>query len=257
MGNLESQPVVPAGGPSQIAGIDPALAKKLAKIGLHSRFDLILHLPLRYEDETRVTPLAEVIDGQSAQIEVTVATSEIAPRPRRQLVCRVEDATGAAILRFLHFYPSQLKSFVAGARLRAFGELRTGFFGAEMIHPRVRVLRKDEPLPTALTPVYPTTAGVSQYQLRTLVERALASEALTDTLPDGIREPLGLMPFRQAIDALQNLRARAMVPMHWGAFQLTDEPLREPIERLLRAWEARRPVPRLQVLAVGETVEVA
>ncbi len=187
-----------------MAGIDAALAKKLARLRIHARFDLVLHLPLRYEDETRITPLAAVIDGQSAQIEVTVVNSEVAPRPRRQLVCRVEDRTGTAILRFLHFYPSQQKAFVAGARLRAFGELRTGFFGAEMVHPRVRVLRKDEPLPSALTPVYPTTAGVSQYQLRTLVERALASEALTDTLPDAVRESLGLMPFRQAIDALHH-----------------------------------------------------
>jgi ATP-dependent DNA helicase RecG len=222
VGKRESQPVTRAGGPTQIAGVEPATAKKLAKIGIYSRFDLILHLPLRYEDETRITPLAEVIDGQPSQIEVTVVSCEVTYRPRRQLILRVEDDTGNAILRFLNFYPSQQKSFAKGSRLRVFGEPRTGFFGAEMVHPRVRVLRNDTPLPSALTPVYPTTAGLTQFQLRTLIERALKSESLTDTLPDATRAEHRLISFAEAINALH----------HPGAAVSTDD----LVERNHPAW---------------------
>ncbi len=255
MGKVASAAATPASGGARIEGIDPALAKKLARIGLYSRFDLILHLPLRYEDETRITPIAEVIDGQPAQIEATVMSSEITSRPRRQLVCRVEDDSGAAILRFLHFYPSQQKAFVRGAKLRAFGDLRTGFFGAEMVHPRVRMLRKDEPLPSALTPVYPTTAGVSQNQIRTLVERALASEQLSDTLPDAVRASHGLLPFRQAIDALHhpapNADAESLIDRSHPAWQRIkfDELLAQQLsmrmhQRARQALTAHALVPR-------------
>ena len=212
-----------AGGPTPIAGIEPALAKKLAKIGIYTRFDLILHLPLRYEDETRITPLTEVIDGQATQIEVTVVSTEVAYRPRRQLICRVEDNTGNAVLRFLNFYPSQQKAYAKGARLRVFGEPRTGFFGAEMVHPRVRVLREDTPLPNALTPVYPTTAGLTQFQLRTLIEKTLKSESLSETLPDAIRAAHQLIPFAEAIDALHHptpdIDADELVERHHPAWR--------------------------------------
>jgi len=163
------------------------VAEKLARLGLVTDADLLLHLPLRYEDETRLTAIRDAVPGVPAQFQVEVVSSEIAYRPRRQLVARVRDDTGAMVLRFLNFYPSQQKALAAGARLRVFGEVRGGFFGDEMIHPRFRVLHGDEPLPDRLTPVYPTTAGLSQAVLRKLIQRALEKADLTDTLPDTLR----------------------------------------------------------------------
>lgn len=145
------------------------LAARLARLGLRTDADFILHLPLRYEDETRITPIAAAIPGVPAQFEVEVLTSEIAFRPRRQLVARVRDASGMLTLRFLNFYPSQQKILQPGARLRLFGELRDSFLGDEMVHPRFHAVAADAPLPQTLTPVYPTTAGLGQGSLRRLV----------------------------------------------------------------------------------------
>ena len=178
-----------------IAGATAPVAQHLARLGLRRSADLLLHLPLRYEDETRVTAIGDARAGEPAQFEVTVVASEIAFRPRRQLIVRVEDGSGTLILRFLNFYPSQQKALAAGKRLRVFGEVRGGFFGDELIHPRFHVLAEGEPLPDRLTPIYPTTAGVGQATLRRLIVRALASEDLSDTLPDSIRHDLKLAPF--------------------------------------------------------------
>src|SRR5690606_16216950 len=163
------------------SAIPPEAAPKLARLGIRSWFDLVLHLPLRYEDETRIVPLATAPGSQPVQVEATVADAEIQYRGRRQLVVRVHDAGADLTLRFLHFYPSQLRQFTPGARVRLLGEIRHGLFGAEMIHPRYRVVRGDARLPDTLTPVYPTTAGLAQHTVRALVQRALASCDLRDT----------------------------------------------------------------------------
>jgi ATP-dependent DNA helicase RecG len=195
-----------------IAGVSATVAEKLARLGLFTDADLLLHLPLRYEDETRLTMIRDARPGIAAQFEVEVVSSEIAFRPRRQLVARVRDATGDLVLRFLNFYPSQQKALAEGARLRVFGELRGGFFGDEMVHPRFRVLREDEPLPDRLTPIYPTTAGLGQAVLRKLIQRALdkANESgqLRDTLPDALRSraPTGIPSGHATADFGESLR---------------------------------------------------
>jgi len=184
----------------------PTLNSKLAKLGIHRQFDLVLHLPLRYEDETRLTAIADAHEGAPVQVEGTVIESQIAYRPRRQLICKIEDASGLLYMRFLNFYGSQAKALVAGARVRAFGEVRPGFFGAEMIHPRYRMVRADTPLPEALTPIYPTTAGLPQAALRRLIVQALAQCELDETLPRETLQQLGMPAFRDAIDALHRPR---------------------------------------------------
>ena len=160
------------------------LKTKLLKLGLGRNIDLALHLPLRYEDETSITPIAEAPDGVALQLQVNVLAVSVQYRPRRQLVVRAADPSGEITLRFLNFYGSQLKQFEslldAGKCLRLFGETRSGFFGVEMVHPRYRVVGADEPLPLALTPVYPTTAGVSQSALRRLIAVALNAVDLDD-----------------------------------------------------------------------------
>ena len=178
------------------------LAAKLARLGLKTDSDLVVHLPLRYEDETRISAIAEAIPGADAQFDVEVVDCEIAFRPRRQLVVRVKDDSGALTLRFLNFYPSQQKILQPGARLRVFGEFRDGYLGDEIIHPRFQVRGQDTSLPDRLTPVYPTTAGLGQGTLRRLIKRALERADLTDTLPDALREKLLLPGFAAAIHLL-------------------------------------------------------
>lgn len=178
------------------------LAARLARLGLVRDEDFILHLPLRYEDETCITPVAAAVPGTPAQFEVEVVRSEIAFRPRRQLVVQVRDASGMLTLRFLNFYPNQQKALQPGARLRLFGELRDGFLGNEMIHPRFQAIAPAAPLPQTLTPVYPTTAGLGQATLRRLVARALERCNLDDTLPAPVRSRLGLPTFAEALHLL-------------------------------------------------------
>ena len=169
-----------------------ALRKKLAKIGLHSEADLLVHLPLRYEDETCITPLAHAPWGEPVQVEVVVLSCEVQFRPRRQMVVRAHDDSGELTLRFFSFYPSQQAVMSEGSRIRAFGEVRGGFFGAEMVHPRFRKIADGAPLPTEMTPVYPTTAGVANSALQKLVGRALENGDLSETLPDELRQSLKL-----------------------------------------------------------------
>ncbi|MBS1191134.1 MAG: ATP-dependent helicase RecG [Rhodocyclaceae bacterium] len=184
--------------------VSDALQKKLAKLGLRTEDDLLIHLPLRYEDETRITPVGDAPWGEPVQLEVVVASSEVQFRPRRQLLVRARDAgTGDDVwLRFFSFYPSQRAMLSEGARLRVFGEVRGGFFGAEMVHPRFRTVAQDEPLPTGLTPIYPTTAGLAPAALRKLIARALDKADLSDTLDQDTLGHLGLPSFAAALHFL-------------------------------------------------------
>ncbi|HEV3010094.1 MAG TPA: ATP-dependent DNA helicase RecG, partial [Burkholderiales bacterium] len=122
----------------------------------------MLHLPLRYNDETSLTPLGAAPPGKPVLVQARVLKAQVMFRPKRQLVVHAE----GLVLRFFNFYGSQLKQFQQAAEtghmVRAFGEVRGGFFGAEMAHPRYRIVDADEPLAQALTPVYPTTAGLGQ-----------------------------------------------------------------------------------------------
>lgn len=167
--------------------------------------DFVLHLPIRYEDETRVLPISEAIHAVGfAQVEGIVTSSEIHYRPRRQLVVSIADDTGTLFLRFLHFYASQSKQLAVGKRIRARGELRQGFFGAEIVHPVYRLVSEETPLPTALTPVYPSTEGISQHLLRKEIAEAMKRVDWQDTLPEAIRESLNLPAFGDAVRLLHH-----------------------------------------------------
>ena len=184
----------------------PALQTKLSRLGLKRLDDLVLHLPLRYEDETRVTLIDEALPGVLVQVEATVLDVSVQYRPRRQLVARVADASGELTLRFLNFYGSQTTQLERArdeARcVRILGEIRDGFLGAEMVHPRYRVIGVNEALPQSLTPVYPTTAGVSQNALRKLITPALAQADLSELLAaDWCREH-AMPAFADAVNLL-------------------------------------------------------
>ena len=188
---------------AQLKGVTKPLLARLAKLGIASVEELLLHLPLRYVDETHLTPLRDLRVGEQAQVEGEIIHAEIQYRPRKALICQLQDAAGGLLhLRFLHFYPSQVAMLKPGVRLRAFGEARPGFFGMEMVHAQCRVIGLDTPLNEALTPVYPTTAGLSQAGLRRLIEAALQQASLEETLPAALYAALGLPGFADSLGFL-------------------------------------------------------
>ncbi|CAM8669642.1 RecG RecG-like helicase [Comamonadaceae bacterium] len=157
--------------------------KALEKLGLRRDIDLALHLPLRYEDETRIVKLSDVRDSYPVQIEATVTHQEVTYRPRRQLIVTVDDGTDTCTLRFFSFYGSQQKALAIGNTVRVRGEVKGGFLGRTMLHPSFKAAGGD--LPTALTPVYPTVAGLPQAYLRKAVLSGLARADLSDTFAPG------------------------------------------------------------------------
>ncbi len=175
----------------------------MEKLGLLRDIDLALHLPLRYEDETRITPIGLAREGQVVQCEGEVVECRIELRGRRQLIVRIEDESGELLLRFLHFYPSHQKSMAVGQRLRVRGELRGGFFGREMVHPAFKVVNEDTPLADSLTPVYPASASLPQVYLRKAVASGLKRAALEEVLPPGV-VPADLPTLREALDFLHH-----------------------------------------------------
>jgi len=177
--------------------------RALEKLGLIRDIDLALHLPLRYEDETRITPIAELRDGMVAQVQGVVTDSRIQFRPRRQLVVKLHDAGDDLVLRFLHFYPSHQKALAVGQRVRVRGEARGGFFGLEMVHPSFKPVAADTPLASALTPVYPTSAQLPQAYLRKAVAAALQRADLSELLPEQV-VPRGMASLREALQFLHH-----------------------------------------------------
>jgi ATP-dependent DNA helicase RecG len=173
--------------------------KAMDKLGLLRDIDLALHLPLRYEDETRLAPIASLRDGDTAQVEGSVRDCQIQFRPRRQLVARIADDDGdELVLRFLHFYPTHQKALAAGKRVRVRGEARGGFFGLEMVHPSFKAVDEDTPLATALTPVYPSSAALPQTYLRKAIASGLQRADLSDIVPAELVPP-GMPSLRDAL----------------------------------------------------------
>jgi ATP-dependent DNA helicase RecG len=179
--------------------------KALRKLGLARDIDLALHIPLRYEDETRIVKLKDAREGDTAQIEATVTDCQVQYRPRRQLVVTVDDGSDTCVLRFFSFYPSQQKSLAVGARVRIRGELKGGFLGWQMVHPSWRAAGGE--LPEALTPVYSTVATLPQAYLRKAVASGLARADLAETLPPDVPPAPGdatAWTLRQALQFLHH-----------------------------------------------------
>ncbi|QJD90242.1 ATP-dependent DNA helicase RecG [Duganella dendranthematis] len=190
--------------PSKTAKKTVSAEAKLAKLGLHTDMDLVLHLPMRYEDETQVITIEEarLHGGDTSQVEGVVVKNEIAYKPRRQLLVHISDGTGDLQLRFMNFYGSQVKQLAEGTRIRARGELKHGFFGAEMVHPAYKVVNEGAPLPTSLTPVYPSGEGLSQPVLRKAIRDAMTRVDWSDTLPASLRAQLQLSDLEPAVKLL-------------------------------------------------------
>ncbi|MDD4964933.1 MAG: ATP-dependent DNA helicase RecG [Gallionella sp.] len=226
--------------------ITPITLAKLAKLGITRRSDLVLHLPLRYEDETHLSPIATLQVGESAQIQGVVAHAEVTHRPHRALVCRLEDGSGEVFLRFLHFHAGIQQQLKVGKRVRAVGEVREGFYGREMVHPKCANVEDDTPLQTSLTPVYPTTAGLSQTSLRKLIANALEVIPITDTLPESLCNRLNLQDFSSSIRLLHqptpDISAASLVAHQHPAWQRIkfDELLAQQISMRIHHRERRQ-----------------
>jgi ATP-dependent DNA helicase RecG len=204
-GSAMTMPVMSAKPDTALAPREKSAPQRaMEKLGLRRDIDLALHLPLRYEDETRVEPIAAARDGDTVQVEGTVRESRVELRARRQFVARIADNSGELVLRFLNFYPSHQKTFAPGQRVRVRGEVRGGFLGREMVHPAFKALSSsstDTALPTALTPVYPTSAQLPQAYLRKAIASALARAPLDELLPPAVVPP-GLPPLKDALRLL-------------------------------------------------------
>ncbi len=183
-----------------------AAQKALHKLGLRSDLDLALHLPLRYEDETEIQTIASLRPGQEGQILVTVTHSEVLLRGRRQLLLRVQDGSGDCQLRFFNFYASQQKAWAPGMQLRVRGQMMGGHFERYMLHPKVQTWAEgSSQLPSALTPVYPASAGLPQAYLRKAIASGLSRAGqkgqLAETLPAAALQhmPAPAWPLQQAL----------------------------------------------------------
>lgn len=189
-----------------LKGVGPALAEKLARLGVHTPEDLLFILPLRYEDRTRLIPIGGLQAGQRAVVEGEIELTEIVYRRRRSLLCKISDGTGALTLRFFFFSRSQQQGLARGKRIRAYGEVRKGPGGLEIIHPEYRVLAASgaDTLEENLTPIYPGTEGVQQGRLRNLVAQVLDSGGaiLQDWLPADLSARHKLPALREAVEYL-------------------------------------------------------
>ena len=184
--------------------INPSVKVKLARLGLINFQDIAFHIPARYDDETKIIPIKKVEIGRVQQVEGLIVDVKVLYRPKRNLSVYIEDPSGVLHIRFFNFYPSQAKTLIVGARVRAVGEVRSLKTGLEMAHPRYKIIREHLPLPISLTPIYPTCAGLKQLTIRRLVKIALSHISKTDTLTDSIRDMYSLMPFAQALSVLHN-----------------------------------------------------
>jgi len=193
---LKSKPSSPSKKPPKSGQV----STPFEKLGLVTPTDFLLHFPLRYEDETCLQPLSQARPYMSINAEGVVTQADVTYRPRKYLTATLQDDSGAIHLRWLNFYPSQLQQMQVGKRWRVRGEVRPGFHGLELIHPRVT--KAGAPLPNTLTPVYPTTEGLTQKAIRGRIEGAFQITDIDDTLPDTVRETFDLLPFKEAIRTL-------------------------------------------------------
>lgn len=189
----------------RLKGVGDAMSEKLARIGLESLQDLLFHLPLRYQDRTRVKPISQLRPGDEAVIEGVVQKTEVIMGRRRSLRCRLQDDHGEVSLRFFHFSAAQKNSLQPGTLIRCFGEARVGATGLELYHPEYRQLKQGDDLQmeAGLTPIYPATEGITQPRIRSLCEQAvewLARQGgLQEWLPMELLDRYGLMSLNDAV----------------------------------------------------------
>lgn len=178
---------------TELKGVGAALEQKLHNLGIQNLQDLLFHLPLRYQDRTRIVPMGALRPGDECVVEGEVKLADISKGRRRSLLCRIQDGTGSLTLRFFHFTAAQKNNLKPGTRIRCFGEARTGANGLEIVHPEYKRVDNDDlvPVEESLTPIYPTTEGLHQGRLRALTDQALnylKEGGLQELVPDQLRQ---------------------------------------------------------------------
>ena len=191
-----------------LRGVGPQLSQKLSKIGLTSLQDLVFHLPSRYIDRTKITPIGSLQPQTDVVLEGEVRASEVVFGRRRSLVCKLQDGTGTTVLRFFHFSRAQQERLKPGTKLRCFGEVRPGKFGLELYHPEYQHLDGANPpdLDDTLTPIYPLTEGISQIRIRDLCSqaiKAIETHGIPELLPESIKKQFSAELSYSLIDALK------------------------------------------------------
>jgi len=192
---------------SELRGVGPKLEEKLNRLGIRHVEDLLFHLPLRYQDRTRISPIGGLRPGTEAQVEATIDYSEVVFRRRRALLCHISDGTGGLLIRLFHFSAAQKENLQRGRRIRCYGELRRGPKSLEMVHPEYQLMEEGEepPLDEALYPVYPATEGLHQKSLVRLIDQALGRlENLEDCLPADIMPDAGLPGLSEALSLVHH-----------------------------------------------------
>ena len=194
---------------TSLKGIGPAIAEKLTKLDVHSQSDLMFLMPIRYEDRTSITPIGALSHDQQVLIQGRVLLTNIVYRGRRTLLSQLSDDTGMVTLRFFSFSNQQAKNLARNTLVRCFGRVRKTATGVEIIHPEYQIINPDNvpPLDSTLTPIYPSTKGLSQGKLRSIIKLALDSQlnSVEELLPKEIADLLEVMPLGEALRAVHNL----------------------------------------------------
>ncbi|WP_075179348.1 ATP-dependent DNA helicase RecG [Neptunomonas phycophila] len=190
-----------------LKGVGAALALKLERLGILNLQDLLFHLPLRYQDRTRILPIGSLRPGDECVIEGTIRASDVLMGKRRSLLCRVQDGTGTITLRFFHFSAAQKNGLAVGKTVRCFGEARPGPSGLEMVHPEYSAAADTgiKPVDEHLTPVYPMTEGLQQNRMRALIAQALSwleTGNLTELIPADMRQQWRLPELKTSLKYL-------------------------------------------------------
>ncbi|UXZ54000.1 ATP-dependent DNA helicase RecG [Halomonas sp. 7T] len=240
-----------------LKGVGEALAIKLARLGIERVSDLLFHLPLRYQDRTRLTPIGQLRAGYEAVVEGEVTANDVVKGRRRSLLVRLRDGSGILSLRFFHFSPAQQQQLRPGVTVRAFGEARAGATGLEIYHPEYRLSGGSEtPVEEYYTPIYPTTEGLHQTRLRALTQQALrlleqAPEALPEVIPDTLRQRFQLPGLHASLQLLH--QPPPDVDLEQLAHGLHPATRRLALEELLAHQLSLREV-RLRIQADGAPV---
>ncbi|MBF0472023.1 MAG: ATP-dependent DNA helicase RecG, partial [Gammaproteobacteria bacterium] len=254
-----------------LKGAGPATCAKLARLGIERVSDLLFHLPLRYQDRTRITPISDLRDGEEAQIVATVNHTQIQSSGRRSLIIDLTDATGQLRLRFFHFNPAQQRQLSVGSRLCCYGLVRIFAYGPEIAHPDYRIITDEElvEVEPSLTPIYPTTAALNQKKLSALIAQALALAAEPALLPELLPQPLHrLLPDDtppSLLDCLQlihhpppGIDAATLAHFHHPAQQrlIFEELLAHRLSlRRLRQLKERQQAPQLERAVAAKVLE--
>jgi len=206
-----------------LKGVGPALVSKLEKLNIHSQYDLLFLLPIRYEDKTSLQQISNLVPGEKTLIQGTIVLTTVVYRGRRMLISQLSDDTGIITLRFFHFSKQQAKGLAKNTIVRCFGQIRKTTSGLEMIHPEYQIIDPENPQPleTGLTPIYPSTEGLHQGRLRKIIRAALSQQidSIPELLPHSIIKELGLVPLTESLQEIHQPSQKNIANKHENLFR--------------------------------------